>query len=505
MVLGSEAEATLTRFTPYVQELQDFFAGRGMEFGSPRDLDRLTERLAGPSFFHDELSSMVRAIIYREAETIDSDQLVEIVASATAGPSLAFSTAHTQQNLRRLTAFVLEAQRSLWRRLPDAPGASYASPENDLGDNAEYDPAHDSLDPPPAAPIPARDGTATTVAASTASASHSTPVLESRSDRFSRARELLAQQLAQQQREAEAAEQLHAAAAALELHDSLPPVPPFEPEHVPPAEPPLWRLALRSRFLWIAVACGVSAGLAAGVLVSSRNPAPGTALHGAARPATRPFSPLVPKPTPYVVQNDTSVPLPAAEPLLPSQAPAPRPAAALVTPSPRRFGSGFPIASRPAVPAPGTVRLTAPATPASQAFGRPAAPANRPALASGFAVPAPPRRPLPPAPVPLSPQPVPRGTAFITSSGIMTSNLLFAPAPLYPGEAIEAGLQGRVVLEALVWRDGTVSATRLLRGDQRLGAAAQQAVRHWRYRPYVADGQPQDMPTTIVLDFRLQH
>ncbi len=91
----------------------------------------------------------------------------------------------------------------------------------------------------------------------------------------------------------------------------------------------------------------------------------------------------------------------------------------------------------------------------------------------------------------------------MASSGVMTGNILYAPAPDYPRDAIAQGVEGRVVLQALVWRDGSVVATHLLRGDHALAAAAQDAVQHWRYRPYTVDGRAAEVATIVTVNFRL--
>jgi TonB family protein len=87
------------------------------------------------------------------------------------------------------------------------------------------------------------------------------------------------------------------------------------------------------------------------------------------------------------------------------------------------------------------------------------------------------------------------------ASSVMRSNLLAAPAPGYPLLAKIAHIEGPVVVEAVVAPDGTVSDARVLSGHRLLRGAAVEAVRQWRYRPYLINGRPAEVSTTVTLDF----
>lgn len=92
---------------------------------------------------------------------------------------------------------------------------------------------------------------------------------------------------------------------------------------------------------------------------------------------------------------------------------------------------------------------------------------------------------------------------LLGSSGIMAANLVSSPAPAYPAQASSAQVQGEVVIEAVVGRDGTVISTRVVSGPPMLRDAALSAVQRWRYRPYEVDGKPTEIATTARVDFRL--
>lgn len=91
------------------------------------------------------------------------------------------------------------------------------------------------------------------------------------------------------------------------------------------------------------------------------------------------------------------------------------------------------------------------------------------------------------------------------SAGMMAANLISSPAPAYPVAASAAGVQGEVIVEAVVGRDGVVRETRIVSGPMLLRAAALDAVQRWHYRPYEVDGKAVEVATTARLEFRLDH
>jgi TonB family protein len=81
--------------------------------------------------------------------------------------------------------------------------------------------------------------------------------------------------------------------------------------------------------------------------------------------------------------------------------------------------------------------------------------------------------------------------------------LLQKVQPSYPEQAIRAGLQGPVILQAWIARDGTIRDLKLVRGSLFLGRAAYNAVKQWRYQPYLLNGRPVEAQTYVTVDFRL--
>jgi TonB family protein len=85
----------------------------------------------------------------------------------------------------------------------------------------------------------------------------------------------------------------------------------------------------------------------------------------------------------------------------------------------------------------------------------------------------------------------------------MAANVTYSPAPAYPPAASDAHVQGEVKLEAEVDPDGNVASARVISGPPLLRDAAVNAVEHWHYRPYLAEGRPIYTNTQIVMDFQL--
>lgn len=75
--------------------------------------------------------------------------------------------------------------------------------------------------------------------------------------------------------------------------------------------------------------------------------------------------------------------------------------------------------------------------------------------------------------------------------------------PAYPLLALQKNLQGTVVLQAVIGKDGSVKNVQLLSGAPILASAVLDAVRTWRYKPYVQNGQPVEVETQITVDFTI--
>ena len=89
------------------------------------------------------------------------------------------------------------------------------------------------------------------------------------------------------------------------------------------------------------------------------------------------------------------------------------------------------------------------------------------------------------------------------SQGIVKGLLIRQIEPTYPTVAREARIHGEVVLTAIIDKDGNIENLQLVSGHPMLAPSAIDAVKQWRYRPYLLDGQPVEVETTITVTFQL--
>lgn len=82
-------------------------------------------------------------------------------------------------------------------------------------------------------------------------------------------------------------------------------------------------------------------------------------------------------------------------------------------------------------------------------------------------------------------------------------DVVFRVTPAYPEKAREQGIQGQVVLDVTAARDGSVRNLSLRSGEPVLAEAAMVAVKQWKFKPRVIQGEPVEMQTRVTLNFRL--
>jgi protein TonB len=82
-------------------------------------------------------------------------------------------------------------------------------------------------------------------------------------------------------------------------------------------------------------------------------------------------------------------------------------------------------------------------------------------------------------------------------------DLIRKTQPTYPPLARSARIQGIVVLQAIISKQGTIENVTVLTGHPMLIPAAIDAVRQWRYRPYILNNEPVEVETQITVNFSL--
>jgi TonB family protein len=90
------------------------------------------------------------------------------------------------------------------------------------------------------------------------------------------------------------------------------------------------------------------------------------------------------------------------------------------------------------------------------------------------------------------------------SEGVLQAQLVSRMEPRYPLLALQTRQAGTVVLHAIISRDGRIIALEVVSGSPFFVQAALDAVRQWRYRPTMLNGEPVAVETTITVMFRLQ-
>lgn len=119
-------------------------------------------------------------------------------------------------------------------------------------------------------------------------------------------------------------------------------------------------------------------------------------------------------------------------------------------------------------------------------------------------------RPSPPPPPPPPPAP---GASSTTSQqirvggNVQQAKLDYMARPSYPPDCRAEGIEGTVLLRAIIGMEGGVLNLRQVNElvDQRLVAAATEAVKQWRYKPTFLNGQPVEVITEIEVNFTLQN
>jgi periplasmic protein TonB len=89
------------------------------------------------------------------------------------------------------------------------------------------------------------------------------------------------------------------------------------------------------------------------------------------------------------------------------------------------------------------------------------------------------------------------------SQGVSSGLLIKKVQPNYPPLARQARIQGQVLLQAQISKDGSIENLSLISGHPMLAPAAIEAVRQWRYKPYMLNGEPVAVDTQVVVNFTL--
>ena len=101
------------------------------------------------------------------------------------------------------------------------------------------------------------------------------------------------------------------------------------------------------------------------------------------------------------------------------------------------------------------------------------------------------------------PAATPSSKPLSVSSGVLAGYLIAPIHPEYPSIAKAVHVEGTVVIDAIISRTGGIESAHVLSGPPMLQRAALDAVRQARYRPFLLNGQPTEVQTTITINFRM--
>ena len=110
---------------------------------------------------------------------------------------------------------------------------------------------------------------------------------------------------------------------------------------------------------------------------------------------------------------------------------------------------------------------------------------------------------LDPLPLPPDPPPVKPPQRVRVGGSVQHAILIRQVRPRYPAPALQARIQGTVILEAIISTRGSVKNLRVIKGHPLLIERALEAVRQWRYKPTVLNGVPVEVITRITVRFNL--
>ncbi len=105
--------------------------------------------------------------------------------------------------------------------------------------------------------------------------------------------------------------------------------------------------------------------------------------------------------------------------------------------------------------------------------------------------------------VDVAPPPPPAPTHPLKISHWAEGNLIYRVQPIYPPLARQARIQGTVELRAIISKAGTIEDLVMVSGHPMLVKSAIEAVRQWRYRPYLLNQEPIEVETEITVNFVL--
>jgi TonB family protein len=92
-------------------------------------------------------------------------------------------------------------------------------------------------------------------------------------------------------------------------------------------------------------------------------------------------------------------------------------------------------------------------------------------------------------------------SAVKVAPGVIAGTVVYQKHPVYPAEAKANHISGAVVMAATISKAGTVKQLEVVSGPEELRASALDAVKEWKYQPYLLNGEPVEIETTITVNY----
>jgi TonB family protein len=105
---------------------------------------------------------------------------------------------------------------------------------------------------------------------------------------------------------------------------------------------------------------------------------------------------------------------------------------------------------------------------------------------------------------PTEPPPETPPERIVVSAAVVAGNKIQGKVPKYPKDAKRAHVEGTVVLRGVISKSGDIEDLCVIQGPAKLQQAAYDAVKTWKYRPYLRNGEPLEVETQVNVIFTLR-
>jgi TonB family protein len=487
MTILLDAQETVDRFGVYIQELRAILKANNLKFGSPDNFFAFAQRLQSDDLLRTDLSRMVKFFIERNNSKVSLRTILTIIAIASGGSGLADTNRDLSKPMNLVLDFLIRSGNC---SLIDQEHMDTDLDENSVSDKVRSPSPLELLaqDTPGGQTYTSTDllQSLNRLEFTTLQARQYLDSIEQRINRMEPRLENLPSQASPPPNQSPA-----------ETEPSDVPLPDFVRRvSTQSRERMAWFFLLGEKFAVVPVLATIAGGTLL-YIGYPRNSAKTDIRSDIPRPtATIVIPSTTAGPTSFVPSTDEQTDATTEDTITPPKPPAGHPAAALDAPTIKNNPGRTPKAPEHAA---NHVAFRSVVSTNVEAAEVPSAERSTETVAKV-------RRDAGHTLARVSAKPVPSSLRMIdVSSGVMAANLVSASAPSYPKLASLTHMQGKVVMQAIISKDGTVQNLQVIQGHHLLRGAAKNAVRTWQYHPYLINGKPVEVATIVSVDFTLGH